>query len=155
VGTCSSLAHSHHTSLFDLPGTTEMATSMDIDGLPSDQPAALNGLPQVQESPIIHTALPLSNGMPPSPMSARFSDSRLDTSRCSGSQHREPFREIPVKVHIRRPERDSWVYVGRATVSLDATGHSSQVGESPYTQLRPTQARSSEPVCSGPLDLNR
>ncbi|KAF8481253.1 hypothetical protein DFH94DRAFT_448029 [Russula ochroleuca] len=81
-----------------------MAT-MDIDAIPSDQPATLHGLPQVQESPIIRTALPLSNG----------------------SQHREPFREIPVKVHIRRPDRDSWVYVGRATVSLDTTGHSSQV----------------------------
>ncbi|KAI0001947.1 hypothetical protein BJV77DRAFT_970454 [Russula vinacea] len=81
-----------------------MAT-MDIDGIPSDQPATLHGLPQVQESPIIHTGIPLSNS----------------------SQHREPFREIPVKVHIRRPERDSWVYVGRATVSLDTTGHSSQV----------------------------
>ena len=54
----------------------------------------------------------------------------------SGSQNREPFREIPVKVHIRRPERDSWVYVGRATISLDTTGHSSQVGESQYTHLR-------------------
>jgi hypothetical protein len=64
----------------------------------------------------------------------------------SGSQNREPFREIPVKVHIRRPERDSWVYVGRATVSLDTTGHSSQVGESPYTHLLPlgTLDRSSE-----------
>ena len=45
-------------------------------------------------------------------------------------QPREPFREIPVKVHIRRPDRDAWVYVGRATVSLDTTtGHASQVGE--------------------------
>ena len=46
------------------------------------------------------------------------------------AQPREPFREIPVKVHIRRPDRDAWVYVGRATVSLDnSTGHASQVGE--------------------------
>jgi hypothetical protein len=90
-------------------------------------------------------------------MTARFIDCHaacLDPSRCSGSQHREPFREIPVKVHIRRPERDSWVYVGRATVSLDTTGHSSQVGESPHTQLRPAQNRTSEPVRSGPLDRN-
>jgi len=78
---------------------------MDIDGMALDQPATLRELPQVQEPSITHTVLPPSNG----------------------AQHREPFREIPVKVHIRRPERDSWVYVGRATVSLDTTGRSSQV----------------------------
>jgi len=82
-----------------------MAASMDVDGMASDQPATLRELPQVQETSIIHTGLPLSNG----------------------AQHREPFREIPVKVHIRRPDKDSWVYVGRATVSLDTTGHTSQV----------------------------
>jgi len=71
----------------------------------SDQPATLRELPQVQETSIIRTGLPLSNGV----------------------QHRESFREIPVKVHIRRPDKDSWVYVGRATVSLDTTGHTSQV----------------------------
>jgi len=71
----------------------------------SNQPATLRELPQVQETSIIHTGLPLSNG----------------------TQHRESFREIPVKVHIRRPDKDSWVYVGRATVSLDTTGHTSQV----------------------------
>jgi hypothetical protein len=144
IGACSpgSASTSHPTSTSHLVlSKTEMAT-MDIDGIPSDQPATLHGLPQVQESPIIHTGIPLSNGMPPFPtIPARFSDChtpRLDSSRCSGSQHREPFREIPVKVHIRRPERDSWVYVGRATVSLDTTGHSSQVGKSLHTQLHPT-----------------
>jgi len=70
-----------------------------------DQPATLRELPQVPDPSAPHTGLPLSNG----------------------GQHREPFREITVKVHIRRPDRDSWVYVGRATVSLDTTGHSSQV----------------------------
>jgi hypothetical protein len=85
--------------------TAAMATSMEVDGTALGQPATLRGVPQVHEQPIMHTTLPLS----------------------SGSQNREPFREIPVKVHIRRPERDSWVYVGRATVSLDTTGHSSQV----------------------------
>jgi hypothetical protein len=68
----------------------------------------------------------------------------LDPCHNSGSQNREPFREIPVKVHIRRPERDSWVYVGRATVSLDTTGHSSQVGESPVYTPFATLDRSSE-----------
>ncbi|KAI0304814.1 hypothetical protein BC826DRAFT_965152 [Russula brevipes] len=82
-----------------------MASSMDIDGNPLDQPSTLRELPQAQEPSILHTALPVPNG----------------------TQHREPFRDIPVKVHIRRPDRDSWVYVGRATVSLDTTGHTSQV----------------------------
>src|SRR6266851_1442538 len=40
-----------------------MATSMDVDGMASDQPATLRELPQVQETSIIHTGLPLSNGM--------------------------------------------------------------------------------------------
>lgn len=115
-----------------------MATSMDIDGTALGQPATLHSVPQVQEQPIIHSGLPLSNGRLLILISARFVDcgsARLDPCHVSGSQNREPFREIPVKVHIRRPDRDSWVYVGRATVSLDTTGHSSQVGESPYTYL--------------------
>jgi len=84
----------------------DMATGMDVDRTPLDQPAALHELPQVSEPPITHTGPPLSNG---------------------AHHPREPFREIPVKVHIRRPDRDSWVYVGRAMVSLDTTGHTSQV----------------------------
>jgi hypothetical protein len=43
---------------------------------------------------------------------------------------RDSFREIQVKVHIRRPERDSWVYLGRGTVIQEVTGQSSRVGES-------------------------
>jgi hypothetical protein len=82
-----------------------MAASMDVDRTPLDHPVALHELPQPQEPSITHTA-PLSN---------------------SAAQPREPFREISVKVHIRRPDRDAWVYVGRATVSLDTTGHASQV----------------------------
>ncbi|KAA1468689.1 hypothetical protein DENSPDRAFT_834085 [Dentipellis sp. KUC8613] len=42
-------------------------------------------------------------------------------------QQRDNFKEIPVKVHIRRPEKDSWVYVGRGVVTLEVSGHSSQV----------------------------
>jgi len=37
------------------------------------------------------------------------------------------FRDIQVKVHIRRPERDSWVYLGRALVSQEVIGQSSRV----------------------------
>ncbi|KAG5342157.1 hypothetical protein C0989_005338 [Termitomyces sp. Mn162] len=41
---------------------------------------------------------------------------------------RDAFRDIQVKVHIRRPERDSWVYMGRGIVSQEVSGHSSRVG---------------------------
>ncbi|KAG6862380.1 hypothetical protein C0995_011820 [Termitomyces sp. Mi166 len=40
---------------------------------------------------------------------------------------RDAFRDIQVKVHIRRPERDSWVYMGRGVVSQEVSGHSSRV----------------------------
>jgi hypothetical protein len=85
-----------------------MAASMDVDRTPLDPQVTLHELPsQVQEPSIAHTGPPLSNGT---------------------SQPRDPFREISVKVHIRRPDRDAWVYVGRANVSLDnTTGHASQV----------------------------
>ncbi|KAI6129218.1 hypothetical protein EV401DRAFT_778369 [Pisolithus croceorrhizus] len=37
------------------------------------------------------------------------------------------FKDIQVKVHVRRPERDSWVYLGRALVSQEFMGQSSRV----------------------------
>jgi len=40
---------------------------------------------------------------------------------------RDNFRDIQVKVHIRRPEKDSWVYLGRGLVTQEVTGHSSRV----------------------------
>ncbi len=43
-------------------------------------------------------------------------------------QSRDPFRDIPVKVHIRRPERDTWAYMGRGIVSQEISGQSSRVG---------------------------
>ena len=45
------------------------------------------------------------------------------------SRSREGFPEIPVKVHIRRPGKDAWVYLGRATVAQEVHGQSSRVGE--------------------------
>ena len=45
------------------------------------------------------------------------------------SRSREGFPEIPVKVHIRRPGKDAWVYLGRATVTQEIHGQSSRVGE--------------------------
>ena len=45
------------------------------------------------------------------------------------SRSREGFPEISVKVHIRRPGKDAWVYLGRATVTQEIHGQSSRVGE--------------------------
>ena len=60
------------------------------------------------------------------------------------SQNREPFRDISVKVHIRRPERDTWAYMGRGIVSQEITGQSSRVGEH-FRRCSP--ARVSEYTC--------
>lgn len=46
------------------------------------------------------------------------------------ANNRDKFREIPVKVHVRRPERDSWSYVGRAVVTQEAFGQGSRIGTS-------------------------
>ena len=46
-----------------------MATSMDVDGTALGQPSTLHGVPQVQEQPNMQTALPLSNGTLPIPIS--------------------------------------------------------------------------------------
>jgi len=37
------------------------------------------------------------------------------------------FREMHVKVHMRKPGKDTWIYVGRATATHEVLGHSSRV----------------------------
>ena len=63
------------------------------------------------------------------------------------------FRDVTVKVHIRRPEKDSWMYLGRGIASHEMTGHSSRVGElklemSPHSDHPLTQRLA--PSASGP-----
>lgn len=41
---------------------------------------------------------------------------------------REMYRQLPVRVHVRRPGRDAWFYIGRATVSHEVIGQTSRVG---------------------------
>lgn len=53
----------------------------------------------------------------------------------TAAQPREPIRDIPVKVHIRRPDKDSWAYMGRGVVSQEVTGQSSRVGARPSPRL--------------------
>ncbi|KAI6008246.1 hypothetical protein F5J12DRAFT_69531 [Pisolithus orientalis] len=45
----------------------------------------------------------------------------------SVAQPSREFKDIQVKVHVRRPERDSWVYLGRALVSQEFMGQNSRV----------------------------
>ncbi|CDO71654.1 hypothetical protein BN946_scf184911.g125 [Trametes cinnabarina] len=45
----------------------------------------------------------------------------------TAAQPREPIRDIPVKVHVRKPDKDSWAYMGRGVVSQEITGQSSRV----------------------------
>jgi len=49
------------------------------------------------------------------------------SSQASAPLPRDNFREIQVKVHIRKPDRDSWSYLGRGVVSQEMAGHSSRV----------------------------
>ena len=55
---------------------------------------------------------------------------------------REQFKEIAVKVHIRRPERDTWAYMGRGIVTQELTGQSSRVG--PHASILYASIRASD-----------
>jgi hypothetical protein len=111
--------------LLQQPRAPTMADGMDIDadvqmdaGSPAPAPA-LSG-------PAIHGA----DAYTPQPLSAAPS-----TDAGSGARPTPPppaFREIPVKVHIRRPDRDNWTYLGRAVVAYEPhgpRGAASRVGE--------------------------
>ena len=57
------------------------------------------------------------------------------SSQASAPLPRDNLREIQVKVHIRKPDRDSWSYLGRGIVSQEGAGHSSRVGT--FDSLQP------------------
>ncbi|KZT06013.1 uncharacterized protein LAESUDRAFT_654940 [Laetiporus sulphureus 93-53] len=40
---------------------------------------------------------------------------------------RDPYRDIPVKIHVRRPERDQWTYMGRGIVTQEGVGEPGQM----------------------------
>ncbi|KAI0348546.1 hypothetical protein BDW22DRAFT_1320907 [Trametopsis cervina] len=42
-------------------------------------------------------------------------------------QSQDRFREVPVKVHVRRPERDSWAYIGRGIVTQETYGQGTRI----------------------------
>ena len=60
------------------------------------------------------------------------------------SRSREGFPEIPVKVHIRRPGKDAWVYLGRATVTQEILGQSSRVGKWYHSVISPLWLRAAD-----------
>lgn len=72
-----------------------------------DEDAVMTGTPlQVPEAPVMVT---------------------YDQPASSAAPSSREFKDIQVKVHVRRPERDSWVYLGRALVSQEFMGQSSRV----------------------------
>jgi len=85
-----------------------MADSMDVDmgAAPTVEPAA----PAQSQSQDPGPSAGHAEGVPTPPASQR-----------------DTFREIMVKVHIRRPERDSWQYLGRAIASCEMSEQSSRV----------------------------
>jgi len=78
-----------------------MIETMEVDD-------AMNGSPQNQN--ITPSEMINMQALPPAAASSR-----------------DNFRDIQVKVHIRKPDRDSWVYLGRGLVTQEITGHSSRV----------------------------
>ncbi|KAJ6604582.1 hypothetical protein DFH09DRAFT_1123186 [Mycena vulgaris] len=79
-----------------------------------DEAMGSGGIPQASQShtsmPIVHSDISNTQSASPVPPAPR-----------------DNLRDIQVKVHIRRPDRDSWVYMGRGVVSQDISGHSSRV----------------------------
>ncbi|KAJ7492688.1 hypothetical protein FB451DRAFT_1219240 [Mycena latifolia] len=85
-------------------------SEMEVDS----EAMGTSGIPQASQShismPIVHSDISNTQSASPVPPAPR-----------------DNFRDIQVKVHIRRPDRDSWVYMGRGVVSQDISGHSSRV----------------------------
>ena len=87
-----------------------------------------------------HSNIPSSSGIPSGPL---FQSAGLFTHATNSSYPGAPSsaivpsqqgqaipREIIVKVHIRRPERDNWAYLGRAVVAQEVIGgKSSRIGK--------------------------
>ncbi|KAF7320061.1 hypothetical protein MKEN_00790400 [Mycena kentingensis (nom. inval.)] len=83
---------------------------MDVDdAMAGLQPASTLNQPPM---PIVHSDI---------------SNTQLSTPAGSPAPREQPIRDIQVKVHIRKPERDTWSYVGRGIVSQVVAGQSSRV----------------------------
>jgi len=62
---------------------------------------------------------------------------------------KDNFREIQVKVHIRQPDKDSWLYLGRGIVTQEISGQSSRVGEFYLPALHHISKRYADRLRSG------
>jgi hypothetical protein len=100
---------------------TDQQDTMDLDTADTDTVRVGAATPRVDNA-----SLPPTDATRSTP----------DPSALSSTQHAtmqaplEPnFREMQVKVHVRRPGRDTWTYLGRASVTQEIVGHSSRVGE--------------------------
>jgi len=67
---------------------------------------------------------------PPPPPNADQQLANANTSSASSASPRlfkDPFRELQVKVHVRRHGKDMWTYVGRCTAAQEILGQSSRI----------------------------
>jgi len=78
---------------------------MDNDAVMEGSSSSVQVAPRPPSVGIEYASPPMPNALPPA----------------------REFRDIQVKVHIRRPEKDSWAYLGRALVSQEVVGQSSRV----------------------------
>jgi hypothetical protein len=53
--------------------------------------------------------------------------STTGTSLSSVFETSTGFKDVPVKVHVRRPDKDNWAYLGRALVSQEIFGNSTRI----------------------------
>jgi len=83
----------------------DMDTVMDVGG------SAPPPQPQMSHAP--------SGSQPSSNQDLNPSSNEMRNIVASATQARDPFRDISVKVHIRRPDKDSWTYLGRALVAQE------------------------------------
>ncbi|KAJ3552073.1 hypothetical protein NM688_g4349 [Phlebia brevispora] len=49
------------------------------------------------------------------------------SSRTIATENQSVFKDIPVKVHVRRPDKDNWAYLGRALVCQEAFGQGTRI----------------------------
>ncbi|KAI0788500.1 hypothetical protein C8Q75DRAFT_235891 [Abortiporus biennis] len=63
----------------------------------------------------------------PQVATSNFVNQQLVVTDTTPSHPRDQFREISVKVHIRRPDKDNWAYLGRGIVSQETVGRSNRI----------------------------
>ncbi|KAK7694759.1 hypothetical protein QCA50_001947 [Cerrena zonata] len=123
----------------DMNMDSDTTTNMEMPQVdmqpPAPAPQDMSSFPPLpQELP---SNTPSSSGIPSGPL---FQSTGIFTHATNSSYPGAPSsaivpsqqgpvvaREIIVKVHIRRPERDSWAYLGRAVVSQEVVGKSNRI----------------------------